>query len=294
MRPYIKRIIAYGAAGIVTLSFFFVARQPIVHYASNVITFVKEYSNAHDDMLQVLRQEIFSSPLHSNLAGDRANLSPVEIIRITNEKRSEVKAAPLEHNIVLDQAATQKLQDMFDKQYFEHISPSGHGPGWLATHVGYSYVVIGENLAMGTFDSDAALLDAWMNSPGHRENILNTRYTEIGVAVGHGTYNGERVWIAVQEFGKPSSSCPSINTSLKTQIEKDKATVATMQNQITTDKKELDAMSHDTAEQSAAYNTKVAAYNDLVSRYNDQVANLKSEIDTYNKQVRDFNSCAQK
>ena len=293
MRPYLKRIIAYGSIGIVIFCLFFAARQPIVHYATNVLTFMKEYSSAHDDMLQTLRQEIFTSPLHTNLAGDRANLSPVEIIRITNEKRVAAKAAPLVHNVLLDQAATQKLQDMFDKQYFEHISPDGHGPGWLATHVGYSYVVIGENLAMGTFDSDAALLDAWMNSPGHRENILNTRYTEIGVAVGHGTYNGERIWIAVQEFGKPSSACPAIESGIKTQIEKDKASVADLQAQITQDKKNLDAMNHDTAEASSAYNAKVATYNDLISKYNDQVANLKSEIDTYNKEVRGFNSCAQ-
>jgi uncharacterized protein YkwD len=293
MSNTLKRIIAYSTMGILVFFGFFAARQPIVYYASNVITFVKEYSNAHDDMLQALHQEIFSTPLRANIAGDRANLSPVEIIRITNEKRAEKNVMLLTHNIVLDQAATQKLQDMFDHQYFEHISPKGNGPGWLATHVGYSYVIIGENLAMGTFDSDAALLDAWMASPGHRANILNTRYTEIGVAVGHGTYNGERIWIAVQEFGKPSSACPAIDPAIKNTIEQDKTTVADMQAQVTLKKKELDTMAHDTPEQSAEYNTKVSAYNDYVSNYNTQVAKLKAEIDTYNKQVRNFNSCAQ-
>jgi uncharacterized protein YkwD len=287
-----KRVSLYGSIVAIALVVFFAVHQPIVHYASNVITFVKEYSDAHDNLLQALREEIFSQPLRANIAGDRANLTPVEIIRLTNEKRTDQSLPLLVRNSLLDQAATRKLQDMFDRQYFDHISPDGKGPGFLAESVGYSYVVIGENLAMGTFQSDADLVDAWMASPGHRENILNTRYTEIGVAVGHGTYNGERIWIAVQEFGKPSSACPTIDVNLRTAIEKDKTATTDMQNTITTKKKELDTMNHDTVEESTAYNQKVSEYNDLVTSYNTAIASLKKEIDTYNQQVRDFNSCA--
>jgi uncharacterized protein YkwD len=287
-----KKIAIYSVIGAIIAIAFFAVRQPIVHYASDVLTFVKEYSGAHDDMLQALRQEIFSKPLTTNRAGDRANLSPVEVIRLTNAERADLNLDPLVRNTLLDQAATRKLQDMFDRQYFDHISPDGKGPGSLALAVGYSYVVVGENLAMGTFESDTALVDAWMNSPGHRANILNNRYTEIGVAVGHGTYNGERIWIAVQEFGKPSSACPTINAALRVKIEKDKEVVATMQKQITAEKSELAAMQHDTPDESAEYNARVSAYNELVSKYNEEIANLKTEIDTYNQQVKDFNSCA--
>ncbi|MCC2630754.1 MAG: YkwD protein, partial [Candidatus Paceibacter sp.] len=235
----------------------------------------------------------FSEPLRTNLAGDRANLSPVEIIKLTNMERTKLGVSGLSRNVLLDQAATAKLQDMFDRQYFDHVSPDGKGPGFLATQAGYTYVVVGENLAMGTFDTDAALVEAWMKSQGHRENILNARFTEIGVAVGHGTYNGERIWIAVQEFGKPTSECPSIDTELRDTIEKDKIVVADLQAKINQQKKDLETMSHDTPAESAAYNQKVAAYNDLVSKYNAEVANLKKEIDSYNQGVRDFNVCAQ-
>ncbi len=293
MSKYTKIGIACGTIGISLLCVFFAARQPIVKYAATAIAFVKEYSGAHDDMLQAVRQEMFSTPLRSGLFTDPGHLSPSEILRITNEKRAENGVTPLADNAMLDQAAMRKLQDMFDRQYFEHVSPSGNGPGWLAANAGYSYVIIGENLALGSFKNDAALLDAWMASPGHRANILNGRYMEIGVAVGQGTYNGQRVWMAVQEFGKPSSACPVIAVALKNSIEKDKATVADMQTKITAQKKALDAMTHDTPEESTDYNAKISAYNDYVSNYNVQVAKLKAEIDTYNKQVRDFNSCAQ-
>jgi hypothetical protein len=220
-------------------------------------------------------------------------LSPIEVIKLTNVERAKYGVDGLSRNVKLDQAATAKLQDMFDRQYFDHVSPDGKGPGYLATRAGYSYVVVGENLAMGTFESDAALVEAWMKSQGHRENILNDRFTEIGVAVGHGTYNGERIWIAVQEFGKPSSECPAIDIALRDHIEKDKVAVTNMQNEINRRKTELETMKHDTPEESLAYNNKIQAYNDLVSKYNTEVANLKKQIDTYNQGIRDFNACAQ-
>lgn len=293
MKGYSKKIIAGSAVLAIGLVALLAVRKPIVHYASNVATFVKEYSNAHDDMLQVLREEIFSTPLRANLAGDRSTLSPSEIIRITNEKRNVAHVAPLARNVLLDQAATRKLQDMFDRQYFDHVSPDGKGPGYIAEKAGYSYVVIGENLAMGTFETDEALMNAWMASEGHKENILNDRYTEIGVAVGHGTFNGERIWLAVQEFGKPSSECPAIQASLRSSIDKDKAAVAELETTISSMKKTIDTMTHDTPEESAAYNAKVSDYNDTVSRYNDKIASLKKEIDEYNTEVHNFNSCAE-
>src|SRR6185369_15716694 len=114
----------------------------------------------------------------------------------------------LKENALLDKAAKKKLDDMFAQQYFEHINPQGKGPSDLAKSVGYDYIAIGENLALGNFKNDAELVQAWMDSPGHRANILNKQYTEIGVAVGQGTYEGKKTWLAVQEFGRPTSSCP--------------------------------------------------------------------------------------
>jgi len=123
-----------------------------------------------------------------------------------------------------------QLDDIFEKQYFAHISPEGLGPSDLAEKSGYEYIMIAENLALGNFKDDNTLVNAWMDSPGHRANILNNRYTEIGVAVGKGFFSesnennkeeiATEVWIAVQEFGLPLSSCPKPEESLLNTIER--------------------------------------------------------------------------
>ena len=113
----------------------------------------------------------------------KIDLTKAQVIEITNERRKENGGlAALKENLRLDVSAEKKLEDMFAKQYFEHLSPDNVGVKDLAKNAGYEYILIGENLAMGDFNNDSALLDAWMASPGHRENILNKNYTEIGVA----------------------------------------------------------------------------------------------------------------
>src|SRR4051812_790985 len=138
---FTKRIIVYMGIVCAIVMVFFAERQPIVHYAGNILTLVKEYSDAHDDILQDLRQEIFSRPLTSVFSGKASSLSATEIIDLTNLERRLNTVGPLQENKLLDEAARLKLQDMFDRQYFEHISPDGKGPGSLAEKVGYSYVV---------------------------------------------------------------------------------------------------------------------------------------------------------
>jgi len=93
-----------------------------------------------------------SSPV--NVVSDQSSdtLNVAEIIALTNNDRSTVAdLPPLKENIDLDIAAANKLKDMFSKQYFAHVSPSGTGPGDLASVAGYDYVVEGENLAEGGF-----------------------------------------------------------------------------------------------------------------------------------------------
>ncbi|MDD5318687.1 MAG: CAP domain-containing protein [Candidatus Pacebacteria bacterium] len=204
-----------------------------------------------------------------------SSLTVEGIIKLTNGQRINVGNVPaLSESSKLDAAATLKLNDLFAKQYFDHISPTGVGPSDLANKVGYDYIVIGENLALGGFDNDEAVVTAWMNSPHHRENILNNRYQEIGVAVGKGNYQGEEVWIAVQEFGKPLSSCPAPSASLKNQVDQLTAEVDALNTKLNQEKNDVNA------------------YNADVPIYNDKVAQLKQTIDAYNTTVRAFNSCA--
>lgn len=208
----------------------------------------------------------------------------------TNNQRVENGLAPLKENAKLDAAAKAKAQDMFEKQYFEHISPTGIGPADLAKSVGYDYLIIGENLALGNFENDKKLVEAWMASPGHRANILNVKYTEIGVAVEKGTYEGHSVWMAVQEFGRPASACPKVDTALKVQIDNYNTQIEEMNKTIEASKAELENMKV-TRDNISEYNSKVNAYNDLIRQYNILIAEAKAAVSVYNNQVSAYNEC---
>lgn len=217
-----------------------------------------------------------------------SSLTVQGVIAYTNKERALNGGLPaLVENSLLDQDATIKLNDLFTKQYFEHVSPSGVGPADLAKLVGYEFVIVGENLALGDFAGDQGVVTAWMNSPGHRANILNTHYREIGVAVGKGMYEGRETWIAVQAFGTPLVVCPVIDLKLKAKIEENNATIASLRAQLDAKKIEIDAMPPD----DPRYNTLVNEFNTLVPQYNNLVETNRFNVTTYNSGVRAFNLC---
>lgn len=147
------------------------------------------------------------------------SLNNSQIIYWTNiERNNNGGLSALSENNTLDRIATIRIEDMFAKQYFDHYSPTGDNVSLEANANSYQYITIGENIAEGNFGSSRDLVDAWMNSPGHRANILNSSYTEIGVAAEQGNFQGSEVWIASQVFGEPLSKCPSPDASLKQKI----------------------------------------------------------------------------
>lgn len=219
----------------------------------------------------------------------KINLSSKNIIDITNKYRKENgNLPPLTENTKLDFSAEKKLQDMFVKGYFEHVSPEGVGVGDLGNQVGYEYIIIGENLAMGNFKDDQALVDAWMNSPGHRANILNKRYTEIGVSVGKGNYNGKTIWMSVQHFALPKSACPAINDVLKGMIDFDQKKIKEMEGDLSSRKFKIESGQ---VSEGMTTNGQIDIYNSLVKDYNSLILDIKEKINTYNEQVRNFNNC---
>jgi len=221
----------------------------------------------------------------------KINLSSKNVIDITNEQRRlNGNLPPLVENSKLDFSAEKKLQDMFVKGYFEHISPSGVGVGDLGTEVGYEYIVIGENLALGNFIDDKALVDAWMASPGHRANILNKRYTDIGVSVGKGIYNGKSTWMSVQHFGLPKSACPAIDEVLRGMIGFDQNKIKDMEGELVSKKAKIDSGA---ISEGMTTNGQIDNYNSLVKDYNNMISDIKEKINTYNQQVKDFNNCIQ-
>lgn len=216
-------------------------------------------------------------------------LSSKGVIEITNKYRNENGGlVALKENSKLNFSAEKKLQDMFVKQYFEHVSPEGISVGDLGSQSGYEYIIIGENLALGNFKDDKALVDAWMASPGHRANILNIKYTEIGVAVAKGVYNGKNVWMAVQHFALPKSACPTINEVLRNIIDLDQKRVQGLESDLASQKAKIDSGK---VSEGFTANGQIDNYNSLVNDYNKLILNIKEKINKYNEEVRNFNSC---
>jgi uncharacterized protein YkwD len=231
--------------------------------------------------------DLLPPPLRQGGQDSQSHLVQSEVIKFTNDQRAQnggLKA--LKENSKLDKAAQAKLADMFKQQYFEHINPQGKGPSDLATAAGYQYVIVGENLALGNFRDSQALVEAWMNSPGHRANILNPRYQDIGVAVGKGQYQGETTWLAVQEFGTPLSACPQVNKTLEQQIKSNNAQIDTIKAQLDSLKAQIDAEQNNDRR-----NQLVAQYNALVGTYNSLIEQTKTLVGQYNAQIEQFNSC---
>jgi hypothetical protein len=110
----------------------------------------------------------------------------------------------LKVNPVLERAAQLKADDMAAKGYFAHNSPEGLTPWHWFKAAGYNFVYAGENLAVRFYDS-VDVVRAWMDSPGHRANILNSHFTEIGIGIAEGTFEGRPTVFVVQMFGSPAS-----------------------------------------------------------------------------------------
>ena len=103
-----------------------------------------------------------------------------EVIRLVNEIRAENGLKPLTANWELSRIARYKSEDMSDNRYFSHTSPTYGTPFQMIKAFGLSYRSAGENIAYG-YGTPAAVVNGWMNSSGHRANILNASYTQIGV-----------------------------------------------------------------------------------------------------------------
>lgn len=220
----------------------------------------------------------------------QATLSVNGVLQATNVQRQQQGVAPLAMNATLNQIAQAKVQDMFTLQYFEHESPTGILFTDLADTYGYEYLAMAENLALGNYASDQALVQAWMDSPGHRANIVNGTYTEIGIAVQKGIYEGQETWLAVQTFALPLAACPAPSAALESAINGNQAQLEELQEVLEQEKQELDAMQ---PKFGPRYQRAVDEYNELVAEYNQLVEQTKALIAQYNSQVAAFNQCAQ-
>lgn len=132
--------------------------------------------------------------------GINSNIDQKTVIDLTNKQREKQGLSDLTENEALDKAAAAKAQNMFAENYWAHYAPSGKTPWDFILASGYHFTYAGENLAKNFYKSDD-VVTAWMNSPAHKENLLNPNYKDIGIAVVDGMLNGQKTTLVVQEFG---------------------------------------------------------------------------------------------
>ena len=209
------------------------------------------------------------------------------VLAFTNAQRYRAGLPFLTSNTLLSQAALLKMQDLFAKQYFAHESPTGQTVSDVAKGVGYSFITVGENLALGDFYSNKHVVDSWMGSPGHKANILSPRYSEIGIAAGRSMYNGRYTWIVVQAFGLPKSACPGVDTDTKAQIDALDARLKTLLVIVEMRKKLIDEKGISRTE----YVKRVESYNVAVNVYNAVLEKEKKLVAEYNEGVDEYNGC---
>lgn len=153
-------------------------------------------------LIFILLQVGFSIIAYSKpgVLGISGNIDQKKLIELTNIERQKLGLSPVSENSALDQAAAAKAQNMFAENYWAHFAPSGKSPWDFMLGAGYKFSYAGENLAKNFTNSDD-VVKAWMASPSHRDNLLNPKYKDIGIAVADGVLNGQRTTLVVQEFG---------------------------------------------------------------------------------------------
>jgi hypothetical protein len=130
-----------------------------------------------------------------------------ELLRLTNAERTQRGLSALTLNAQLGQAAQHHAADMAQQNYFSHTGKNGSSMGDRVKATGYRYSYAGENIATGQ-QTPAAVLNAWMNSEGHRKNILSPNFTEIGFGYSYSAQSDYgHYW--VQVFGKPMNGSSS-------------------------------------------------------------------------------------
>ena len=142
--------------------------------------------------------------------GFATNISPGDLLAITNQNRANNGLGALQLNAQLSTAAQNKANHMIANNYWAHFAPDGTSPWFFVNNAGYAYQKAGENLAYG-YATSAAVMIGWMNSPSHAANILDGDYQEVGFATANGaSFQGGENTVVVALYGQPSSFTPPV------------------------------------------------------------------------------------
>lgn len=234
----------------------------------------------------IVKSFISSPSSTKDVLPQNTGMSIAGVLKYTNIERQANGLKPLILNTKLSNSALAKVEDMFALQYFEHISPTGKSVSDLVRSEKYDFQSVGENLALGDFGTDKKLVEAWMNSPLHRKNILNPKFTEIGLAVAKGIYKDEKQWLAVQHFGKLTPVCESLSSSIKSAIDTEKSSLEIKEQEL---KKMADEIEADPNQNKGP--DFLNLYNSRVAEYNTRLGALRDLIRDYNVRIEAYNAC---
>lgn len=239
---------------------------------------------------------LIAAPVLASSASKTKPLTISGIVFWTNVDRiTENPSAPyLNKNYILNAIASARLDDMFKRQYFDHVSPTGIAPSDIAIKFGYRYLTFSENIALGTYQNDQALVTAWMNSPHHRKNIISPKFREIGVAARVGIYKNRRTWIAVQVFGRSASDCPSPSSAAKNALDTVAEKIAEKNSVALPLYELLRSNSPQTSSEITTYNQNVQTYDSLVQEINILKTEFRQRTNEFNVAVKAYNTCLAK
>lgn len=171
---------------------------PVSSFYALMKRFLSQFG--HLSFFTSFRTLVWASVLFMPVYVSAGTFSPEEVVDRANRDRETRGLPTLRIDSSLAAAALLKATDMSEKTYFAHTAPDGTKPWTFFDRAGYRYRYAGENLAIHFSDVDSQEV-AWMKSEKHRENILSTKYADIGVAVLDLTWEGKTTTVTVQLFG---------------------------------------------------------------------------------------------
>lgn len=144
--------------------------------------------------------------VRGGVLGYASDITVQEVLDQTNQRRIDNGLPALKIDQSLSDAARRKASDMFTSDYWAHVNPkNGTQPWYFFDAVGYKYRYAGENLARD-FATTPPMVQAWIDSPSHRENLLSSHYVDTGIAVVNGALGGVETTLVVQLFGAKQSA----------------------------------------------------------------------------------------
>ena len=148
---------------------------------------------------QITLNVVWQSP---SIFGMRASIESEELIQLSNQARTNEGVGELRTSPRLQHAAQAKADDMIERDYWSHYAPDGTSPWFFIESEGYNYRFAGENLAK-SFQTSQGVLHGWLQSPDHRDNLLDSRFSEIGIATASGRLEGEDTTVVVAMYATP-------------------------------------------------------------------------------------------